>query len=208
MTRSAVTADRSQKGGAAIAAPLRSPRTPDSTERPSAFRRRLLAVFALCGLLLAAARLVSYIPAVQEWRLAHASLPALLRERGSRSDDPRLLYHVGLRLNQQGRFAEAESNLRRAVGLDPESPRLRDEWTRALLGTGHVTEAFTQLRQFVGTHPDSASAHLILGKFYFAQQSMQRAREEFERTTTLAPDDAEAWAYLSQAANQLSVAGT
>lgn len=198
-------AQRSQKGGVA---PAVSPVSPSESHTPAKSKgtgRLVLASLAVCGLLAASARLAWYLPAVQEWRLTRAALPDLVKERGNLSDDPRLLYHIGFRLNQMERFGEAESNLRQGVGLDPDDPRLRDEWTRSLLGTGRVTEAFNQLQQFVGTHPNSAQAHLILGKFYFTQKSMVRAREEFEQATKLSPNDAEAWAYLSQAANQLSV---
>jgi tetratricopeptide (TPR) repeat protein len=165
--------------------------------------RQVTLTVLLSGVVLAsAARIALFLPAVQEWRLSRASLGALVEERGQESNDARLLYHIGLRLNRQERFAEAESNLRRAVGLDPDSARLRDEWARSLVGIGEITEAFNQLRQFVGTHPDSAPGHLILGKFYFTQRSMERAREEFERTVALAPANAEGWAFLARAASQ------
>lgn len=196
--------NQSKKGGAAQAAPLSTTNAKDAG-KAGAIRRIALAAFAICGLLAAAARLVWFTPAVQEWRLNRASLPQLLKERGEISGDSRLLYHIGLRLNQAGRFTEAESNLRRAVALDPVSPRLRDEWARALLGVGKITEAFNQLRQFVGTNPNSAPGHLNLGKFYFSQKSMQRAREELEKAVSLAPENAEAWAYLSQATDQMNV---
>jgi tetratricopeptide (TPR) repeat protein len=197
-------AHRSRKGGAAAAPP-----SPTLTDSPTAARSRrtrvLLASVAALGLAAASARLAWYLPVVQEWRIARTPLADLVKERGPVSDDPRLLYHIGRRLNQQERFADAEGNLRQAVGLDPDSAPLRDEWARALLGTGRVTEAFNQLRQFVGTHPDSGPGHRVLGKFYFTQKSMPRAREEFEKAVRLTPGDAEAWAYLSQAASQLSL---
>ncbi|HZO91530.1 MAG TPA: tetratricopeptide repeat protein [Chthonomonadaceae bacterium] len=143
-------------------------------------------------------------PWYQERRLAHMSLQALQRERGNRLDDPRLLYYIGLRLNQQGRFAEADPLLRQAVGLDPDSPRLRDEWAKALLGSGLTTAAFGQLREFAGTHPDSAQAHLLLGKFYFTQRSMRRASEELERAVALDPGSGEAWSYLAGARDAMA----
>src|SRR5688500_11620266 len=53
-------------------------------------------------------------PWYQDRKLAAMSLAALQRERGDRMDDPRLLYYTGLRLNEQGRFAEADPLLRQA----------------------------------------------------------------------------------------------
>src|SRR5262249_5585727 len=109
------------------------------------------------------------------------------------------LYYIGLRLNQSQRFSEADPYLRQAVGLDPSSPRLRDEWARALLGSGLTTAAFGELKEFVGSNPDSGSAHLLLGKFYITQKSMQRAIEEMDRAVALDPALGEAWSYLAVA---------
>lgn len=205
MSRFAALPNQQTTPGAASAASGVS--APTSANTPTRTRRKnaLLLTIALVGLTGALARLAWLSEPVQEWRLRRASLPALVRERGTKTTNPRLLYYIGLRLNQQGRFAEAESNLRAAVGMEMESARLRDEWARALLGTGRITEAFGQLREFAGTHPNSAPAHTILGKFYFTQRAMQRADDEFERAVTLDPSQAEAWAYLSQAASQLNL---
>src|SRR5262249_14266802 len=143
-------------------------------------------------------RLLGCAPWYQEWRLARMTLPGLEQEQRARSDDdPRLLYYLGRQLNRQGRFAEADPILRRAVGLDPDTPRLRDEWARALLGSGLVTAAFGQLQQYAGTHPNLADAHLLLGKFYVNQKSMRRAEEELERAVALNPGLADGWTYLT-----------
>ncbi|HZO90288.1 MAG TPA: tetratricopeptide repeat protein [Chthonomonadaceae bacterium] len=131
-------------------------------------------------------------------------MPSLERERRTRGDnDPRLLYYLGLRLNQRAQFAAADPILRKAVGLDPDSPRLRDEWARALLGSGLTTAAFGELRQFAGTHPNSAPAHLLLGKFYVTQNSMRRAIEELNRAVQLDPALPEGWSYLAVAHDAL-----
>ncbi len=182
------------------------PTTLPGHNRPALLRRRWVGAAAFLALLAASARLLWLSGPVQEWRFARLPLPALLRERGRQPDDPRLLYYIGLRLNGQGRFSEAESNLRMAAALDPHAPRVRDEWARALLGVGQTTAAFGQLREFAGTHPDSAPAHFLLGKFYFTNHSMKRAAEEMQRTVTLDPKNAPAWAFLSQAAAQLAMA--
>jgi tetratricopeptide (TPR) repeat protein len=198
MTRLVAHPNPNLSGEAAVAASLAPPRRTR--------QRRLGLLVALIGLLTAVGRLAWFTPAVQEWRFTRASFDTLLAERRHSPQNPRLLTHIGMRLNAQERFAEAESNLRIAAALDPDSARTRDAWASALLGTGRVTDAFNQLRQFVGTHPESAPGHRALGRFYFTQRAMQRAREEFERTVAIDPSDAAAWAYLSQAADQLAVA--
>jgi tetratricopeptide (TPR) repeat protein len=169
---------------------------PPRSRRP--YTIALLAVFALLALA-AGGWDITHAAWYQEWRLSKLSLAHLQRERGGRLDDPRLLYYVGLRLNQQGRYAEADPYLRNAVGLDPDAPRLRDAWMQALLGSGLTTAAFGEAREFAGTHPDSASAHLILGKFYVSQDSMIRATQELTRAVILDPSLSEGWSLLAVA---------
>jgi tetratricopeptide (TPR) repeat protein len=147
---------------------------------------------------------LKHLPWYQEWRLARMSLADLQRERGTRLDDPRLLYYTGLRLNQIGRYSEADPLLRNAVGLDPESPRLRDEWANALVRTGLITAAFGELRQYAGTHPNSPQAHLLLGKFYMTQSSYLRATEELTTAVKLDPNLGEGWSYLAAAESGLN----
>ncbi len=201
-------------GGTDAARGVRSPRRwgfkgahPQSRgERAARSRTRgkLLLLTALLilavGLCLRALRQTAWY---QEWRFSRMSLAALQRERGGRLDNPRLLYYVGLRLNQQGRFAEADAYLRNAVGLDPDTPRLRDAWAQALVRSGRITAAFGELREFAGRHPDSAQAHLLLGKFYLTQDSMVRATEELTQAVKQEPDLGEGWSYLADAQSGL-----
>ncbi len=162
----------------------------------------LLAVFALLALGLTFWD-ITRAPAYQDRRLSRLSLAQLERERGGRIDDPCLLYYIGLRLDQQGRYAEADPYLRNAVGLDPDSPRLRDAWMQALLGSGLTTAAFGETSQYAGTHMDSAPAHLILGKFYASQNSMIRASQELSRAVALDPNLGEAWSLLAVAQSSM-----
>lgn len=158
---------------------------------------------ALCVVAIAAAgaRLWLLSPWYQERRLSHLPLPQLLREVRTGRNNPTLLYYAGLRLVQQGHYAAADPLLERAVGLDPDSPRLRDAWARALLGSGMTTAAHGELRDFAQRHPELAAAHDLLGKFYFTQRSMQRAEAEFRKAVARDSRDLSAWEYLSQAAD-------
>jgi tetratricopeptide (TPR) repeat protein len=183
--------------------------THPNTAKPRARPRLLLAV----TLLLLAVTLIGVLDLPQtDWyrerRYSHMALFALEREHARHAiEDPILLYYLGRRYNDLGQFAKADPVLRQAVGLDPETPRLRDEWTRALLGSGLTTAAFGQLREYAGTHPHSAPAHLILGKFYVTQHSMRRASEELERAVVLDPRLAEGWTYLTIAQEGLNNLG-
>jgi tetratricopeptide (TPR) repeat protein len=142
-------------------------------------------------------------PGYREWRYSRMLLPALMKEPGDRMKDPVRLYYLGRRLNDEQRFGEADPLLRQAVELDGDSARIRDEWARALLGSGMPSIAYGELRQFVDSHPNSADAHFLVGRFYVTQHSMERAREALERSLSLQKDRAEAWAYLAGARDEL-----
>lgn len=182
-------------GGAGEAPPVTSSRPRIPTDKRFRWMLGLLCVLLIGA---SAARVVRYSSWYEERRFSRLPLSHLEREYRKLGDEnPILLYYLGRRLNQQQRFAEAVPILEQAVLLDPETPRLRDEWARALLGDGRTTVAFGQLRQFAGTNPRSAPAHLILGKFYLTQRSLERAEEELERAVKLAPSLAEGWSHLA-----------
>jgi len=142
-------------------------------------------------------------PWYQEYRLSHLSFTTLNHDARYHLADARWFYWLGVRLNERQQYTLADPALRHACELDPDNPRLRDEWTRALLGSGLTTAAFDQLKQFVGTHPDLAAAHLVLGKFYVTQNSMIRASEELQSAVKLQQDNGEAWSYLAGAENAI-----
>jgi tetratricopeptide (TPR) repeat protein len=166
-------------------------------------RTGLLTLGASVAILLSVALLMAQSAPYREWRFSRQPLSTLEREWTRSQTDPVFLYYLGLRLDQQGRYAQADPVLRQAVGFDPESPRLRDEWARALLGSGLATAAFAELRQFVGRHPDSAAGHFALGKYYYTQNSLGYAQQELERSVALDGGQAEVWLFLSEAADGL-----
>ena len=142
-------------------------------------------------------------PLYEEFRLSRLTLPQFQNELKSHSDDPAFLYHLGRKLNQSERFVEADPFLRKAVGISPENPAYRDEWAKALLGSGLTTAAYGQLREFAGKNENLAESHLILGKFYVTQNSMKRAKEELVKTVKLNSTLGEAWALLCTSENSL-----
>jgi tetratricopeptide (TPR) repeat protein len=142
-------------------------------------------------------------PLVREYRYAHSTLEQLRKEWNGKMEDPLLLFYIGKHLNDVQRFKDADPFLRNAVGLNPNEVRFRDEWTRALLGSGLITAAFGQLREFVGTHPNSPDAHLLLGKFYVNQGAYQRGVDELNQAVKLNPSLGEGWLFLADANNQL-----
>ncbi len=177
-----------------------------TTDRPSPDARRLgqrgkvkLAAALTAVALATSAYSIRYTDWYQERHFARLPLAALQREARLKQDNPRLLYYAGQRLNEQGRYAEADGYLRTAVGLNPDDPRSRDAWAEALLHTGRITAAFGELTQFARTHDNSALGHLMLGKLYLSQISMQRASEELNRAVALDPTLADGWTALAAA---------
>lgn len=193
---------------APAASPLLDNQSPDLPPLVSRQTRRTPSTAWMLGLFFVAVAvalwvILSQTVAVRRWQLERRPLSTLIRERTTNWDDPVYLAVLGERLNRQGRYPEADPMLRRCVGLDPDEASYRDEWARALLGSGLTTAAFGELKEYVGTHPNSAEGHYALGKFYLTQFSYPRADEELRTAVTLDANNAAAWAFLAQAADNL-----
>ena len=180
---------------------------PDSTQQPLPKRRTnslwvvRIALFSLVCVV--AGWGVLHHPAYEEFTLSRLDISQFPKLIKSHMDDPMFLYQLGRKLNEKERYSEADPFLRRAVGISPDNPKYRDEWARALLGSGLTSAAYGQLREFAGKNESLPEAHLNLGKFYVTQNSMIHAKEELDRTVQLNPKLGEAWAYLSVAENSL-----
>ncbi len=158
---------------------------------------RTLQLAAVAGVTLAVCA-IPYTAAYRDARFRHLGLEELSRTQEAHVNDPIFLYYFGRRLNERQQYGASLPVLERAVGLDPDAARARDEWARALLATGNVTGAFAELRQFVGTHPNLADAHFLIGKFYATQENLTTARSALERTVQLDPQNGEAWSLLGK----------
>jgi tetratricopeptide (TPR) repeat protein len=163
-------------------------------------RCRRVRDMALLTAVAAATLSVFALPYTEGWqnaRLSRLPVEQLRAGAGAHQNDPIYLYWLGRGLNERQQFEDAEAVLHRAAGLDPDSPRIRDEWARAQQGAGSVTDAYTQLRQFAGTHPQSAEAQFFLGKYHFSQEAWGAARTCLEQAVALTPNHAEAWSLLA-----------
>jgi tetratricopeptide (TPR) repeat protein len=105
--------------------------------------------------------------------------------------DPEPHLSLGLLLEKQNRFADAELEYKQALGLDPSS-------TDALTGLANIymrghrfTEAEAVLRKLVTLHPDDANAHLQLGRMLAADGQNDNAIVELQSALKLAPGDGE-----------------
>jgi tetratricopeptide (TPR) repeat protein len=149
------------------------------------------------------ARSLTHADWYQRWRYSRMPLEQLSAQAQQQPTNPIVLFHYGKALNAAGRFVEALVPLEHAAGLDPDNADVRGEWSTAQLAGGYITGAFGQLTQFVHSHADSAEGHMMLGRFYVAQNSYARATEELEQAVRLDPHLGEAWSLLAGARQQL-----
>ncbi|MDH4196071.1 MAG: tetratricopeptide repeat protein, partial [Candidatus Aminicenantes bacterium] len=104
-------------------------------------------------------------------------------------------------LANAGRPIEAETNLRRAVDLDPADPQ-----TRVRLGAvqRQLDEAVASAEQKVAARPDDAEAHRFLGRAYAMRRQDAHAVSHLEQALEIEKDDPEV---LGQLATILAESG-
>lgn len=168
-------------------------------EQSSSVRKQLspvqaIAVIAIGGIVIAGLA-VPYTDWWREDKYQSLSLETLEKEKAS-SSDPILLYWLGKRLNEQGKYSEAATILEKAAQIDPASARIRDAWAQSSLASGRAGEAFAQLKQFASMYPNNAQAHLLLGKLHVTLGADELAESTLKEALRLNPKLADAWALL------------
>lgn len=133
-----------------------------------------------------------------EWWLQRASLSALSALAVSRPQDARVFYHLGARLAENERFAEAAGAFQRAFQLNEKNLDAATQWGAMLLKMRRYPEAFQVLRMVVGRDAKQAKARFVLGTLYLERESYGRAAEEFQTYLQWQPRDAEAWHALGK----------
>ena len=154
-------------------------------------------LFVIVGFAYLAFTLASSSPAGKHWRYARMSLTEQLRLQEQYANDPIFLYHLSSKFNAKGQFNDALPFAERAVGLEPNDAQMRDEWTKAMLGTGQATQAYAQLKQYLAANPNSADAHFLVARYYVTQDKIIQAQKLLEETVALDPKYTRAWAILA-----------
>jgi tetratricopeptide (TPR) repeat protein len=94
----------------------------------------------------------------------------------------------GEELLDEGELDQAESILRRAVELDPDSARARSKLGVALARQGRHNEAIEQFRRSLEVDPLYAPAYTNLGTAYQEQGRTEAAMAAYRKAIELDPD--------------------
>jgi protein O-mannosyl-transferase len=89
----------------------------------------------------------------------------------------------------QGRFGEAEEELRRAVEIDPKMAEAWGTLGVALCAQGRCDEGIESLNRAVALAPESADLHFNLGEANASRGDMRAALAEYDRALAAHPDD-------------------
>ena len=93
-----------------------------------------------------------------------------------------LHFKLGVGLNRQGRFAEAITELEKAVALNPDAPNAHLQLGGALLQVKELDRAERELlRAYQLSGNSSPGAQLLLGNVYYAQKRFPDALRAFEQ---------------------------
>ena len=144
----------------------------------------------MLGAILAQAREGRLVEAIAQARAAlHEGL-----------EHPLLLNLAALGLEEEGRGAEAEPLLRRAVSLAPGDVSCRNALGLCLLRLSHPREALEQFDAALGLDPNIAYAHVNRGNALHALGARTAAEQSYRRALELDPNQAMALAGLASVA--------
>jgi tetratricopeptide (TPR) repeat protein len=102
--------------------------------------------------------------------------------------DPEPHVAAGLLLEKQGKFADAESEYKQAVALDPSSDAVTGLANIYMRGR-RLPEAKEYLRKLIAAHPDQPAAHIQLGQILADEGQNDDAIAELQAGVKLAPRD-------------------
>ena len=144
----------------------------------------LVALFAIAGIALAFGamarqRNLDYVSQEVLWRDAIQKRPV----------NPRARITYGLELLKQRRHAEAEAQLRTAVGLDERNASAQLNLGVVLCSAGKFDEGIERLARALSLNPEYTQVYGNLGEAYASQGRMQSALKYFLLALQKEPDD-------------------
>jgi Flp pilus assembly protein TadD len=107
---------------------------------------------------------------------------------GKASEQP--LLNLAIVLRHQGKLAEAQPLLLRAVRIAPEDPRIHEQLGQLYAQQGNYAEAAKYLETATRLDPGKSNLHFLLGQAYRHLGREPEARSEFEAAARLANSSA------------------
>ncbi|MGD9980403.1 MAG: tetratricopeptide repeat protein [Hyphomonadaceae bacterium] len=97
---------------------------------------------------------------------------------------------------REGRYAEAESALRRVIELAPEFPLARHELGQMLISLGRIDDAVTQARNLLQLDPRNVGSRRLLASALNARGDYAEALEIYQHMVAADPKRAATWTSL------------
>ncbi|HEY7212358.1 MAG TPA: tetratricopeptide repeat protein [Bryobacteraceae bacterium] len=110
---------------------------------------------------------------------------------------------LGVALDQQKKFAEADDVYCKAVAIDPKSPSLRNNYGNHLLLGGNFKQAEEQFRRVVALAPANVNARMQLTRLVLREKSPAKALTYLDGLPATAHDRPDALLLRMQAEYQL-----
>ena len=99
-----------------------------------------------------------------------------------------LYFRLGVRLNRQGKFADAAAELEKAIALDPDGANSHVQLGAALMQLEQPDRAERELlRAYQLAGSKVGIAQLLLGQIYYAEKKFAAAQRAFEQYLTDVP---------------------
>ena len=121
----------------------------------------------------------------------NAALGHLLRARKFAPDNPRLLYDLGVLEDELGLYQEADEAVTRLLQLSSSEDKTVYLHARIQLDSGRLSEAEASMATYLSAVPSDATAHYGMGRIYQLQQNNDKAKEQFNTSLTLQPNQTE-----------------
>ncbi len=138
----------------------------------------------------------------RDWAALQSSAESILSKA---SEDPKALAWRGEALAQQGKLAEAEPLLQKALALDSTQPYAWSNLARCLNERKVWKEALEACDKALGLDPRLMEARFNRGRACFELARYQEARDDFQAALTLLPGDPILLENLKQAQRYLDI---
>jgi tetratricopeptide (TPR) repeat protein len=107
-------------------------------------------------------------------------------------DSARLYVLKGSIALNAGKGAEAESNFKKAIALEPKDLKAYQELARYFAATGRVNDAISTYDTAVLIQPGNAQVHHLLGVLHEMNGNQQKAIDNYEKAIAASPNLGEA----------------